>query len=92
VPVSKQLLTTATVSGLVFADMRDLQVGQSGIGPSFSLCSIFFFVPVLPLDRNIFRVKSFEMDEWPYPSTRDHAYLLEMVLTGSTFLFFAHFG
>ena len=36
-PISKHLFTTATVSGLVSADMMYPQVGQSLDGPSFCL-------------------------------------------------------
>ena len=42
-PLIKCLLTMATVLGLVSADMMDLQMEQSPVGPSFSLCSIFYF-------------------------------------------------
>jgi hypothetical protein len=41
VPVSKHLLTTATVLSLVCAEMMDPKVGQSTIAPFFSLCFIF---------------------------------------------------
>jgi hypothetical protein len=49
--------------------------------PSFSLCSVFFFVPVLPSDRNISGLKTLRwmggIILWP------GAYLLEVVSTGS---------
>ena len=48
---------------------------------SFSLCSISF--SVLPLNRNKSGLKIFKMGGWPLHSTGDHAYLLEMVSTGS---------
>ena len=50
---------------------------------SFSLCSNF--VPVFPLDRENLWVKNFEMGGWLQPSTGAHAFLLEVVSTGSIF-------
>jgi hypothetical protein len=67
--------------GLMSADKIDPQVGLSMDGHSFSLSSIF--VPIFPLDRNISRIKNFEMGGWLHPSTGGHAYLLEVVSTGS---------
>lgn len=51
VPVSKHLLTTASVSGLVSADIVDFQVGS----PWMALPSISapFVISVLSFDRNI---------------------------------------
>jgi hypothetical protein len=81
----------ATVLGLVSADMMDSQVGQSLVGPSFSLCSIFF-CPCSSFAQEHFWVKNFDISGWPHPSTRGHAYLLEVVFTGSTFPFSVHFS
>jgi hypothetical protein len=69
----------------VSADRKDPQVRQSLDGLSFSLCSIFF-VPVFPLDRNIFWVRNCEMSRWPHSFTRGLAYLLEVVSTGCIYL------
>ena len=70
-----------TVLGLVYADVLGPQVGQSPVGPSFSLCSIF--CPCSSFGQEHFWVKNFEMGGWPHPSTQGHAYLLEVVSTGS---------
>ena len=67
--------------GLVSADIIDPQMGQSQVGPSFSLCSIF--CPCSSFGQEHFWVINFEMGEWPHPSTGGHAYLLEVVSTGS---------
>jgi hypothetical protein len=80
-PVSKCLLATATVLGLVSADRMDPQMGRSRMAlPSVS---VPFFCPYLSFGQDHFWVKNFEMYGWSYPLTRDHAYLLEVVSTGS---------
>jgi hypothetical protein len=70
----------ATVFGLVSVDRMDPHVGQSW------LAFPFFFppalVPVLSLGRDITGLKT-EMGEWPHPSTRGSAYLLDVVSLGS---------
>jgi hypothetical protein len=81
IPVSKLLLAMLTVSSLVSTDMMDPQVGQSPNGPSFSLCSISCSCSSFGQEHS--RVKNFEMGEWPHPLTGRHAYVLDMVSTGS---------
>jgi len=88
--VSKCLLITATELGLVSVDMMDPQVGQSLLGltsvPVQDCC------PCSSFGKEYFWVKNFEMDGWPYPSTRVCAYLLEVFLIGSISPFSAYFG
>jgi hypothetical protein len=56
-------------------------VGRSLDGLSFSLSSIF--CPCLSLGQKHFWIKKFEMGGWCHSSTGSHAYLLEVVSTGS---------
>jgi hypothetical protein len=77
VPVCKRLLTTATVLGLVSADMMDLWGCPQMALPSVS---VPFFVLVFPSDRNISGLKNFEMGGWPHPWTR--AYLCLSIGSG----------
>ena len=80
VPVSKCLLAMTTVSGLMSADRRDPQVGQSQDGPSFSLCSIS---SLSSFGQELFWVENFEMCVWPHPLTGANTYLLEVISIGS---------
>ena len=58
------------------ADRTDLKVVQSLDGLSFSFCSISF-------RQEQFWVKIFETGEWCHPSTGGHAFLQEVIATGS---------
>jgi hypothetical protein len=50
-------------------------------------------VSVLPLERNISGLKNFEMGGWViHPWTGGHAYLFEVVSTGSISPFSEHYG
>jgi hypothetical protein len=42
----------------------------------------FFFCPAFPLNRNS-GIKKIEMGQWPLSSTEGHAYLLEVIASGS---------
>ena len=64
----------ATVLGLVSAYMMYPQVGLFHPQLALPSVSVLFFVPVLPLNRNISGLKDFEMGGWPHSSTRGHAY------------------
>ena len=83
-------MTTAAVSGLVSADMMDLQVGQSPGDTSFSLCSIF--CPCSSFVQEHFWVKNFEMGVWLHPSIKSAASLLEVISTYSISPFSEYFG
>jgi hypothetical protein len=61
----------------------DPQVGQSLDGLSFRFCSKF--CPCLSFGQEYFWFKNFEMGVWLHPSTKVHAYLTEVVFTGSIF-------
>jgi hypothetical protein len=74
-------MTTATVLGLVSADMMHPQEGQSLVSLSFSLCSIF--VPYSSFGEEHFWIKNLEMGKWHHPSTRAYDYLLGKKLQNS---------
>jgi hypothetical protein len=57
-----------------------------------SLLHFFFFSPCSSFGQEHFWVKNFEMSGWPCPLTRDCAYLLEVVSTGSNSPFLVPFG
>jgi hypothetical protein len=82
----------ATVLDLVSADMMDPQVGQSHASPSFGLCNIF--CPSSSFEQEHFWVKNPEMrwEDGPIPQRGAHAYLLEVVSTGSISIVSAHFS
>ena len=44
---------------------------------------IYLFSPCVLFRQEQLRVKTFEMGGWPHSSTADHAYLLEVVSSGS---------
>lgn len=71
-------------NSVVFGVCRH-DVSPGGAILQTALPSVFvpFFVPVLPLDRNISGLKYFQLGGWLQPSTRVHAYLVEVVSTGS---------
>jgi hypothetical protein len=63
----------------------------------FSLCSIFYFLFIYffcPCSsfgwEHIWVKKKSDMDEWLHVLTRGHAYLLEVVSTGSIYPFSSH--
>ena len=60
------------------ADGMDPEVRWSLDGLSFSLCSIFFFVLVFPLERN-----NFEILRWVGDLNMGHVYVMEVVSSGS---------
>jgi hypothetical protein len=45
--------------------------------------SLLHFCPCISFRQEQFWVKFFEVGEWPHPSTGGHAYLLEVVSSGS---------
>jgi hypothetical protein len=51
--------------------------GQSPDGSSFNLC--FIFCPCSSFGQEHFWVQNFEVGGWSHPSSRVHAYLLEVV-------------
>ena len=59
----------------------NLKVGWSLDDLSLSLCSIF--PAAFPLDKNNSGLKFLKMGGWPHASTGGHAYLLEVVSSGS---------
>ena len=74
-PVSKCFLASAIV--LRFGVCRlDGSLGGAVSGLFLSPCSMFLFLLFLWI--GIFSVKNFEMHVWPFPSTGDRAYLLEV--------------
>ena len=71
---------------------HDVSPGGAVFRLAFLSVSVPFFVPVLPLDRNISGLKNFEMGRWPPSLDQGHAYLLEVVSTGSISHFSVHFS
>jgi hypothetical protein len=59
----------------------DPTVEQSLDGLSFNLCSTF--CPCVFFRQEKFGLRDYEMSGWPHPSTGGHAYILEIVSSGS---------
>ena len=73
-------MASVIVSGFGVCTGDESQVGLVTGWPFFSLC--YIFVPVFPLHSNNSKL-ILNMDVWPYASTGDHVYLLEVVSSGS---------
>jgi hypothetical protein len=68
------------MSGIGAHRGMDPNVGWSLNNLSFSFCSTF--VPAFLLDGSNSGSKLLKVGWWPYPSTADHVYLLEVVALG----------
>jgi len=66
--------------------------GWPFLQPLLHLFYLFIFGPCSFFGKQHFWVKNFERGGWPHPLTRGHAYLLEVVSTGSISPILAHFG